>query len=145
MMKGIFNRANNSANNADYIDFGGNRIEIPKLTIAKWRLLFDRVETLPSILINIFSSRNSSNFSATLIAGLGLVLDEIVELVSVLTGREREWIEENVDHNELIEFITKTAEKNDFASAVKKFSAAFGKWVKNGAAMQEKSRSTSGS
>lgn len=121
-----FGRENKAATMADVINFGGKSVEIPKLTIAKWKLLFDRIETLPSVLLNVFSARNTSDFSATLVAGLSLVLDEVVELVAVLTDLDKEWIEQNVDQNELIDFIAKTVEKNDLSAAVKKFRGVFG-------------------
>lgn len=113
----------------DRIDFGGKKIEIPKLTVAKWRLLFDRIEILPSVLLNIFSARNSSDFTATIVAGTGLIIDEVVELISALTGYDPQWIEENVTHTELIDFITNTVQKNDLVEAGKKFRAAFGKML----------------
>ncbi|WP_217597172.1 hypothetical protein [Cohnella sp. GbtcB17] len=128
-----FNRANKAAA-ADYIQFGGKQVAIPKLTIAKWKLLFEHIESLPMIIINVLAARRTADFTATVVASLGMTLDEIVRLTAVLTELEPEWIEDNVTHDELIEFLTRTASKNNLQDAAKKFRAALGKWKAPGAA-----------
>lgn len=141
----IFKRENKPAGNADFIDFGGRRVEVPKLTIAKWKLLFDQIETLPQILLNVFASRNTADFTPAIVAALGLALDEVINLVAALTGLEPEWIEENVTHTELITFIERTVKKNDLQEAAKKFRAAFGKWATALSAAVNNQSSTTGS
>ncbi len=138
-----FNRENKTAL-ADTIDFGGQRVQVPKLTIKKWRMLLDNIQTLPQIFIDVLMARGSSDFTATVTAALSVALDEIIELVSVLTELDKEWIEENVDHNELLNYVEKTVQKNDFAEAGKKFRAVFGSMIPS-AAFRSPSPSMNGS
>lgn len=128
-MKKLFGFANKTAAGADFTYFNEKRVEIPKLTIEKWKHLIAKIETLPSIIMSIFAARSSSDLSVYVIAALDAGLDEIVDLVSVLTDIPSEWIMKNVGLNELLDFIEKTARKNDFGEAGKKFRAVLGKFI----------------
>ncbi|MFD2334727.1 hypothetical protein ACFSR7_36250 [Cohnella sp. GCM10020058] len=127
----------------DQVAFGGRQVPIPKLTIAKWRALFEQIETLPQIIISLLSARNTPDFTATVVAALGMTLDEVVRLTAVLTELEPEWIEANVTHDELIAFLSSTASKNNLQDAAKKFRGVLGKWKAPSAA--EVSASPNGS
>ncbi|SEM81836.1 hypothetical protein [Paenibacillus sp. OV219] len=115
----------------DFVMFGEKRVDIPKLTVAKWKALFGKVETLPQLLLDVIASRQTSDFTATVLVGIQMAFDEIVELVAVLTELEPAWIEENVDHNELIQFISRTVQRNNLNEAAKKFLAPFGKLLQS--------------
>lgn len=110
----------------DCVYFGDTCVEIPKLTVAKWKALFEAVETLPRLLVNVLSARGTDEFVASAVVATSLALDEIVKVVAVLTGLDPKFIEENADHNEIIEFIVKTAQKNDLERAAKNFQSVLG-------------------
>ena len=120
--------------NDDAVFFGDAIVPIPKLTIEKWELLFENLETMPQIILNILSSRGDDNFTAKLVVGVGIALGEAVRLVSVITGLEEEFIRENADHNSLYDFFAKTIKKNDLNSALKKFRAALSQITSKAAA-----------
>lgn len=109
--------------------FGGEQIEVPKLTIEKWKLLISNIETLPSLVINVLAARDTSDFTANVVAAADLAIDEVVELVAVLTDKSPEWIEKNVDMKEMVNFISATAKKNDLVDAAKKCRAALSRWT----------------
>lgn len=111
----------------DCVYFGEERVEIPKLTVGKWQLLFENIETLPQLLLNILSARGSDNFTAVLMVGLSVALEEVVSLTSVITGLSEDFIRDNADHNDLIDFIVKTIKKNNLNEAAKKFQAVLSK------------------
>ncbi|WP_409346763.1 hypothetical protein [Paenibacillus sp. MBLB4367] len=113
----------------DHVFFGGTKVGIPKLTIEKWERLFETVETLPNTIVSVLAAKNTDDFVATFVVGITMMLDEVVNMVAAVTDLEPEWIKKNADHNELLDFIAKTAKKNDLEAAVKKFRAAFGKWA----------------
>ncbi|MDP5274354.1 hypothetical protein [Chengkuizengella axinellae] len=110
----------------DTVKLGNKNVEIPKLTIAKWKLLFDNIQALPQIILNILAVKDTKDFSSTLIVGTGMAIDEIVGMVAVITGLDVEYIEENADINELSTFIYKTIKKNDLQESVKNFRAVLG-------------------
>jgi hypothetical protein len=113
-------------NKDDHVYFGDTKVEIPKLTVAKWKALFETIETLPSLIVNILAAKGSKDFTATAVVASSLALDEIVKMVSAVTGLDVEFIENNADHNDLFDFIVKIAKKNDLGEAAKKFQNALG-------------------
>lgn len=112
----------------EVVPFGGEEIEVPKLTIEKWKLLITQIETLPSLIVNVLSAKDQTDFAVTVTAAAELAIDEVVRIVSVLTGKDPEWIEANVDLKEMIGFISATAKKNDLVEAAKKCRAALSRW-----------------
>lgn len=111
----------------EFVYFGEQRVEIPKLTVGKWKLLTENLESLPQILINVLSAKGTDNFTASLVIGVSMAIEEVVTLVALLTGLEEEFIYNNADHNDLIAFITKTVKKNNLTEAAKKFPAMLAK------------------
>ncbi|MFF2886638.1 hypothetical protein [Paenibacillus sp. NPDC057967] len=114
---------------ADSVMLGDKSVKIPKLTPEKYKLLFERIETLPSIIVNVLAARHSGDFVATLIVGANLTLDEAVGIVAVLSDIDAEYISKNADLAEISEFIRLTLEKNDLQRALKNFRAVLGQFV----------------
>ncbi|MET3846876.1 hypothetical protein [Paenibacillus sp. OAE614] len=121
-------------NDDDFVYFGEQRVEIPKLTVGKWMVLFENIETLPQLIVNVLSTRGTDHFTASLIVGISLALEETVMLVAGLTGLDEAFIKDTADHNDLIDFIMKTVKKNDLSEAAKKFQAVLAKANKAAAA-----------
>ncbi|NBI30774.1 hypothetical protein [Chengkuizengella marina] len=107
----------------DTVKIGNKNVEIPKLTISKWKLMFDNIQSLPQIILNILAVKGTKDFSSTLIVGAEMAIDEAVEMVAVIAGLDAKYIEENADMNELTTFIYKTIKKNDLQESVKNFRA----------------------
>ncbi|MBJ6364146.1 hypothetical protein ACFOQM_23270 [Paenibacillus sp. GCM10012307] len=107
---------------------GDKTVPIPKLTIAKWRQLFDVVEALPQIAVTVLTTRGSEQFTTTVMAALQLAADEAIRIVSVLSGLDAEYIEQHATLNDVLEFIRLTAEKNDLELTLKNVKAALGRF-----------------
>jgi len=116
----LFNKSN------DTVVLGEKSVKVPKLTPEKYKALFERIETLPSIIVNVMSARKSDDFAATAIVGAGLALDEAVNIVAVLADVDRDYVSKHADLNEISEFIRATLEKNDLQRALKNFRAVAG-------------------
>jgi hypothetical protein len=126
------------------VPFGGEQIEIPKLTIEKYQLLIAQMEVLPSLLMSIWGAKGTVDLATTIIAASQLAGEEVSRLVGVLTGKDPEWIRKDVAMNEVIHFLKETAKKNDLVEAAKKCRAALLKWSGNQTAPVDKSHSTNG-
>lgn len=124
---------------SDYVLFGETKVEIPKLTIEKWELLIENLETLPQIIVNVLSAKHEDNFTAKLVVGASLALSEVVKLVAVVTDLEEDFVRKNADHNSLYDFIKKTMKKNDLNTALKKFQTAIVQITKGAGAVQKES------
>ncbi|WP_051236446.1 hypothetical protein [Paenibacillus pinihumi] len=119
----LFNKSD-----ADSVVIGDKTVPIPKLTIAKWRQLFDVVEALPQIAITMLAARGSEQFTVTVVAALQMAADEAIRIVSVLTELDAEYIEQHATLNDVLEFIRLTAEKNDLELTLKNVKAALGRF-----------------
>lgn len=127
------------------VKLGDKRVPIPKLTIAKWKLLFAEIGSLPNIISDVLQARDTVSFSATLTVAFEMAADDVLRIVSVLTDEPVEWLEEQADPVQIIDFIVATANYNNLGEAAKKYRAAFAKWMASPAApMVEPSPSTNG-
>lgn len=97
---------------------GEKRVKIEKLTIAKWRELFEVVDKLPGLIVQVLTA-SSEDFYAYVVTALDLAADEISQIVSVLSGVEAEYLQESVGVDELVEYLAKTVKRNRLDSVVK--------------------------
>lgn len=91
---------------------GNKRVKIDKLTINKCRQLFQVVDKLPGLLIQVFSAP-AEDFYAYLMSAIELAFDEVTQIVSMLTGLDEDYIRKNVGVDELIEYFTRTIKLNN--------------------------------
>ncbi|MEN2464907.1 hypothetical protein [Ornithinibacillus sp. JPR2-1] len=94
------------------------RVEIPKLTPEKWKKLFSKVDMIPGLVVQVMSAPKS-DFYAYIVEALNLALDEVVEIVSVLTDIEVDYIRKNVGLDELLEYLQRTVKLNRLDTTVK--------------------------
>lgn len=110
----------------DSVQLGDKTVQIPKLTPEKYKALFERIETLPAIVLRVLADRDTDDFVATILAGANLALDEMVQLVAVLADIDAGHISTHADLNEITDFIRLTLEKNDLHRTLKNFRAVLG-------------------
>ena len=94
------------------------RVKIEKLTIVKWRELFAVVDKLPGLLVQVLTAPQV-DFYSYVITALDLSLDEIANIVAVLSGLELDYIKKNVGLDEMFEYLARTVKKNRLDSVVK--------------------------
>lgn len=97
---------------------GDKRVKIEKLTIVKWRELFAVVDKLPGLLVQVITAPQT-DFYSYVITALDLSLEEIANIVSVLSGIEVEYVKHDVGIDEMFEYLTRTVKKNRLDSVVK--------------------------
>ena len=124
----IFKRETKAAPQALVIDtnavvFGEDSAEpktvkARKITIVQWKRLRAAVDMLPELLIGVITAAPGSR-AAYVLAALDHALDEIVEVVAVLTGIEAEWIADNTSADELMAYFVKVAQVNNFDALLK--------------------------
>jgi ethanolamine utilization protein EutA (predicted chaperonin) len=97
---------------------GEKRVKIEKLTIVKWRQLFEAVDKLPGLIVQVLAAPQS-DFYTYVITALDLAFDEIAQVVSVLSGVEVDYITDNVGVDELFEYLAKTVKRNRLDDVLK--------------------------
>lgn len=87
------------------------KVEIPKLTPDRWKRLFEKVDMLPGLIVQVLLAPKK-DFYTVVVSACQLALDEVTEIVALLSEVEVEYIRKNVALHEIIEFLTKTVQRN---------------------------------
>ncbi|AHV98982.1 hypothetical protein [Paenibacillus sabinae] len=93
-------------------------VQVRKIVIAQWRELFGAIQTLPQLLISVISAPADQRVAFALVA-LEQSLSDFVRIVSVLTGIDAEWIDENASVDEILAYLTAVASVNNFGEMLK--------------------------
>lgn len=93
-------------------------IRVRKITIAKARELMQVIGSIPMIAINVLNAPPKER-AAYLLVAVQQSLDDFVRIVSVTTELDAEYIENNVSIDQVVEYLVKLAEYNDFNAIVK--------------------------
>ncbi|AIQ13629.1 hypothetical protein [Paenibacillus durus] len=93
-------------------------VQVRKITIAQWRELFGAIQTLPQLLVSVISAPADRRVAFALVA-LEQSLGDFVRVVSVLTGIDTEWIDENASVDEILAYLTAVASVNNFGEMLK--------------------------
>ena len=97
---------------------GEKRVKIEKLTIVKWRELFDTVDKLPGLIVQVLSAPKE-DFYTYVITAIDLAFEEVAQIISVLSGLDVEYIQENVGVDELFEYLFRTVKRNRLEDVAK--------------------------
>jgi hypothetical protein len=103
---------------SDTVKIGGKPVKVRKITVAQWRELFTVIETLPQLLITVTTAAPADRLPMLIVA-IEKSLSDVVNVVSVLTEIDAEWIENNAGVDELITFFVETARVNNFGELLK--------------------------
>jgi hypothetical protein len=116
----MFNRFKSkvTALNEHEMYLGDKRVKIEKLTIKKWRQLFETVDKLPGLIVQVLSAPKE-DFYTYVITALDLAFEEVAQIISVLSGLDVEYIEENVGVDELFEYLLRTVKRNRLEDVAK--------------------------
>ncbi|WP_366160557.1 hypothetical protein ABXS71_16815 [Bacillus infantis] len=87
------------------------KVEIPKLTPERWKRLFEKVDMLPGLIVQVLLAPKKE-FYTVVVSACQLAMDEVVEMVALLSDLEAEYIERHVALNEIIEFLARTVKRN---------------------------------
>ena len=97
---------------------GEKRVKIEKLTIVKWRELFDTVDKLPGLIVQVLSAPKE-DFYTYVITAIDLAFEEVAQIISVLSGLDVEYLQENVGVDELFEYLFRTVKRNRLEDVAK--------------------------
>ena len=104
--------------NKDVVFLGKKKAPIKKLTPALWKEVFSAVDMLPGLIFQVFTAPRN-NLTAYLIEAFDLALEEMIEIVSKLSGIESDYLHNHAGLDELIEYVYYTVKKNRLDSMSK--------------------------
>jgi hypothetical protein len=97
---------------------GDKRVRIEKLTIARWRQLFETVDKLPGLIIQVITAPQD-DYYAYVLSALDIAFEEVAQVVSVLSGVDVDYIVDDVGIDELIDYLARTVKRNRLDNVVK--------------------------
>lgn len=125
-MNNIFARFKNRGR----ITIGDKSVKVKKITIAQWKELFSVVDSLPSLIIDVVTSPKEER-TAYLVVAAHHSLDDLAEVISVLTGLDRDYIVNNAALDEILEYFTMMAKVNNFEEIAKNIKSVLDLSMKN--------------
>lgn len=103
---------------SDTVKIGGKSVKVRKITVAQWREMLAVVETLPQLVLTVATAAPSERLPYLIVA-IEKSISDIVNVVSVLTELDAEWIENNASVDELVSFFVETVRVNNFGELLK--------------------------
>ncbi|MBG9736287.1 hypothetical protein [Paenibacillus alvei] len=122
-MRNLFTRSNKAIPTRPTVTFGVDRdepktVQIRKITVAQWQELFGSIQTIPQLIISIMSVPETERAGFFMVV-LGESLENIVQITSILTGLDVEYLRQNAAADELFEFYSETVKMNNFGELLK--------------------------
>lgn len=114
--------------NKDTILLGNKKAEVKKLTPAIWKKAFGAVDTIPGLVLSLIQAPKQ-DLAAYLIQAFDMALDEMLEIISVITGIEKKYLHDEAGLDELIEYIYLTIKKNRIDQTAKNLKSLLKKQV----------------
>lgn len=94
------------------------KVDIPKLTPDRWKQLFEKVDMLPGLIVQVLLAPKE-DFYSIVVSAAQLAMDEVTEMVAILSDLEVEYVRKNVGLHEIIEFLVKTVKRNQLGEMAK--------------------------
>lgn len=90
-------------------------MDVPVITPHLAKKIMEKADILPGVIFSVITSyRPESNYLAGLFVAIEVAMDEVTEIVAILSGLELEYIREEVSLTEIIEYLTKVVKSNRF-------------------------------
>lgn len=93
-------------------------VKVRKIVVGQWLELFGAVQSLPQLIIGALGARPEER-AAYVVVAIEQSLEEVVRVVSILTGLDSEYLIKNAAADELFEFFMETAKVNNFSALLK--------------------------
>lgn len=101
------------------VQIAGKNVEVPLLTPERYKQIFNVMNDIPSIAFYLFYSKEEPNFKQRVLVAVSEALDELLYIVELLTGIDKETLNKKAAVHELVEFFVRTAEKNEINNLLK--------------------------
>lgn len=101
------------------VQIAGKNVEVPLLTPEKYKQIFNVMNDIPGIAFYLFYSKEEPNFKQRVLVAVSEALDELLYIVELLTGIDKETLNKKAAVHELVEFFVRTAEKNEINNLLK--------------------------
>lgn len=95
----------------DELLLGDKKIVVKKLTPALWKKVFGALDKLPGVAIQVFNAPKE-DMAAYLLQAFDVVQEELIEIISLVSDIDADYLHNNAGMDELIEYVFLTIKKN---------------------------------
>lgn len=95
----------------DTILLGNKKAEVKKLTPAIWKKVFGALDNIPGLILSLLQAPKQ-DLPAYLIQAFDMSLEEMLDIISVVSGIDKKYLHDNAGLDELVEYIYLTIKKN---------------------------------
>ena len=106
------------AQTKEVVLLGRKRAKVLKLTTELFLELMRVVETLPGLIVQVVMTPKGKMLETAIVAG-EIAMDDILELTSILSGIEKDYLRKEAGISEIVEYLALTYQKNDFFNMIK--------------------------
>lgn len=97
--------------NKDTILLGNKKAEVKKLTPALWKKVFGALDNIPGIALTLMQVPKQ-DLTAYLIQAFDMALDEMLEIISLISGIDKKYLHDDAGMDDLVEYVYLTVKKN---------------------------------
>lgn len=95
----------------DELLLGDKKVAVKKLTPALWKKVFGAMDKLPGVAIQVFNAPKE-DMAAYLLQAFDVVQEELIEIISLVSDIDADYLHNNAGMDELIEYVFLTIKKN---------------------------------
>lgn len=114
----MFNNFKKALMNENEVYLGVKKVQIRKVTPLLWKELFGLLDKLPGLVMQVLLAPKNDYYQTVLVA-LDVALDEVLEVVSLLSDVEKSYLEKEVGIDEIVLYLTKMVKHNNFGEMAK--------------------------
>lgn len=114
----MLDKLKNAVSGENQVYLGSKKVEVKKLTPNLWKKLFGTVDRLPGLIVQVILAPKE-DFYSYVISAAEIAMDEVVQVVSVLSGVDEEYLKENAGLDDIVNYLVKTVKKNNLHEAIK--------------------------
>lgn len=102
---------------------GDQVVDVKKVTPYEYKLIMGVVQQLPGILYTSFTefflNEDKQSVFITLMSAGDIAMDEIIEVTSLLTKLDKDYIEKQTGLDELVHYLFKLSKRNSLDTVIK--------------------------
>ncbi|MFB5568676.1 hypothetical protein ACE41F_26945 [Bacillus cereus] len=119
-MKTIFKRkkAKEAMQRVDTLTLGEKKVRITKITPRQYKELFSVIGNIPNLVYQV-ANAPEGDYRAYVLMALEVGMDDIVGIVSYLTGIEADYLHDQASFYDLTEYLVQMVEYNNIEKTLK--------------------------
>lgn len=100
------------------VRLGDKAVKIEKVTPRQYKELFSVIGSIPNLLVSVMEAPKEE-YAVYMLSALEVGLEDFINVVSMLTGIEEDYLYDNVGLDEITEYLVRMSEHNNLENTLK--------------------------